>query len=463
MSSASTGLAPSPGTARGRGGRRAHAAKVAGVATVVVALVVAVVALVFNAVVLDHLNATVDVRLADQLDDASRPAPDVGLVPPFGASDRDVDAAPVFTWHVDRTGTAQAVTVGAPALPRRTWGSGPVELTVAGSTFRFVSRSTASGWVVAGSSVHQVQRVGAELTVAELLLGGVLVVSTFVGALVVGLRASAPVEAMRRSQAEFTADASHELRTPLSVIRAEVDLALGRPRSADSYRATLERVADEGRRLQSIVDDLLWLAREEAAPPERSRTHERVDLAVVATSTAQRFAAVADAAGQHLVVEHGQPGHAVVHATPESLQRLAGVLVDNACRYTGPGGTIRVATGAAGGRATLSVEDSGPGIPEDERHRIFDRFHRASDEPGGTGLGLAIADAVVRRTRGSWSIGSSDLGGARVTVAWRRPPLHPAGLRAAQPPERPRGDDGDGVEPDASSAPSSGNARPGVI
>ncbi len=443
------------------GGRGAHAAKVAGVATVIVALLVAVVALVFNAVVLDRLNAAVDTRLADQLADVTRPAPDVGVVPPLGVSDSDLDAAPVFTWRVDRTGVAQAVTVGAPALPRRTWDGGPVELTLAGSTFRFASRSAGSGWVVAGSSIHQVQRVGTELTVAELLLGGVLVVSTFVGALVVGLRASAPVEAMRRSQAEFTADASHELRTPLSVIQAEVDLALGRPRSAESYRATLERVADEGRRLQSIVDDLLWLARVEAAPPDRSRGHERVDLGGVATSTAERFAAVADAAGQRLVVEDGQPGHAVVQATPESLQRLAGVLVDNACRYAGPGGTIRLAAAAAGGRVTLSVEDSGPGIPEHERHRIFDRFHRASDEPGGTGLGLAIADAVVRRTHGTWSIGHSELGGARVTVTWRRLPLHPAGLRGAHPGEGPRGTGGPraGGEPDAPP----GDPAPGAL
>ncbi len=442
--------------APGRDGRRAHAAKVAGVATVVVALVVAVVALVFNTVVIDHLDTSIDLRLADQLGDASALEPGGGLVVPSSAPDRDVDTAPVFLWRVSSSGAAHPVTVGAPALPRREWNRGPTELTVAGSTFRFVSQSTASGWLVAGSSVRQVQRVSTELTVAELLLGGVLLVSTFVGALVVGLRASAPVEAMRRAQAEFTADASHELRTPLSVIRAEVDLALGRRRSADSYRATLERVGDEGRRLQSIVDDLLWLAREEAAPPERTRTHERVDLAAVAEATAQRFAAVADAAGQHLVVEHGARGAAVVQATPESLQRLASVLVDNACRYAGAGGTIRVATGLTGGRATLSVEDSGPGIPEDERHRIFDRFHRASDEPGGTGLGLAIADAVVRRTHGRWSVGRSNLGGARVAVAWRRPPLHPAGLGSSELEEHP-----DPLEPSSPARPA-GDGEPGA-
>jgi signal transduction histidine kinase len=68
----------------------------------------------------------------------------------------------------------------------------------------------------------------------------------------------------------------------------------------------------------------------------------------------------------------------------------------------------------------LRVDDSGPGIPADQRDAVFDRFHRASDSVVGTGLGLAIADAVVRSTQGSWEMGVADLGGARMEVAWRR-------------------------------------------
>ncbi len=74
----------------------------------------------------------------------------------------------------------------------------------------------------------------------------------------------------------------------------------------------------------------------------------------------------------------------------------------------------------AGNRVDLRVDDSGPGIPEDQRDAVFDRFHRATESVAGTGLGLAIADSVVRSTQGSWAIGMAELGGARMEVSWRR-------------------------------------------
>ena len=84
--------------------------------------------------------------------------------------------------------------------------------------------------------------------------------------------------------------------------------------------------------------------------------------------------------------------------------------------------------GRSGHRVTLTVDDAGPGIPDEHREHIFDRFHRASTEPGGTGLGLAIADAVVRSTHGTWSVGRSSLGGARMSVTWRAETAHPSSV-----------------------------------
>jgi signal transduction histidine kinase len=100
------------------------------------------------------------------------------------------------------------------------------------------------------------------------------------------------------------------------------------------------------------------------------------------------------------------------------VERLLGVLVDNACRYSPAGGRVRILVAGDAGRARLQVDDSGPGIPAADRTRIFDRFARASPIPGGAGLGLAIADAVVRATGGRWEVGESDLGGARFSVTW---------------------------------------------
>src|SRR5258708_37457374 len=115
--------------------------------------------------------------------------------------------------------------------------------------------------LVAGQSAASIANVQSALLVAELVFGGILAVVVFGGATVVGLRASAPSELVRRRQAEFTADASHELRTPISVIEAEVGLALDRPRDPVEYRAVLERVGRESARLRRIVEDLLWLGR----------------------------------------------------------------------------------------------------------------------------------------------------------------------------------------------------------
>jgi len=259
---------------------------------------------------------------------------------------------------------------------------------------------------------------GGDLLLVEVVLGALLLLVTFTGSFVVGLRASAPIELIRRRQAEFTADASHELRTPLSVIEAEVDLALGRPRSPEEYEAALARIGSESGRLRAIVEDLLWLARADGAAPDPARL-DLVDVSGVVARTIARFGAVADAASQSLGTRTPPPGAALVRADGDGLDRLVGVLVDNACKYTPHGGTIEVAVTVHGARVSLTVDDSGPGIPEDHRDLVFDRFHRADPSPGGTGLGLAIADAVVHASSGTWTVGDSPLGGARFEVTWR--------------------------------------------
>jgi two-component system OmpR family sensor kinase len=222
------------------------------------------------------------------------------------------------------------------------------------------------------------------------------------------------VEALRKAQLEFTADASHELRTPLSVIEAEVGLALSTPRDAEALTSALRNVSAETGRLRRIVDDLLWLARFEqhpAPPPD-----EPVELRSIATACTRRFGPIARSTGVDLSVEDGDD--VIIDAPAEWLDRLVSVLVDNACRYAGEGGNVRLSVSGSGNLAVLTVDDSGPGIPEAERERVLKRFHRASSTPGGAGLGLAIADTVVSATGGSWRIGTAPLGGARVQVAW---------------------------------------------
>jgi signal transduction histidine kinase len=398
---------------------RRHAVRVAGTATLVVMVCYVVAALVLNVLVTRHMVTTIDHRLADRLDDAARQT----LTLPKGSETQpgegDLDDAPLFLWSVAPSGGVTAVDPASPPLPRRTWGNRPVTLAEGTSTFRFDTLRANGRQLVAGQSMANVSNVQSTLLVAEVVFGVILAVAVFAGALIVGLRASAPSELFRRRQAEFTADASHELRTPISVMEAEVDLALSRPRDAAAYRDVLERLGGESRRLRGIVENLLWLARADNEPL-RHDPDVVADVAEVVDACVHRFGALAEQYGVSLDAQQVGNTPFTVQAPPELVDRLAGVLIDNACKFAGEDGTVRATVSSAGNHVELRVDDSGPGIPEEQREAVFDRFHRGSETVGGTGLGLAIADSVVRATNGEWVIGVADMGGARVGVRWRK-------------------------------------------
>jgi len=325
--------------------------------------------------------------------------------------------APVVVWAVDSGGQVHTDSTN-PALPAEyTAVRGPVTATINGVDLRLAGQAVGDDWVVIGQSLEAVSETRQNVIVAELLIAPFLLGAVFLGALWIGRRVAAPIEASRRRQLDFTADASHELRTPLAVIEAQTSLALAGQRDVAWSRAAFERVDDEAKRMRRMIEDLLWLARFDAS--KRPLDVEPVDLAVMAGRAVDRFGPVAET--RQLTIEvHAPPDGAVVAAPPEWLDRLLGVLLDNACKYAPDGGRVDVTVAIDGSRVALTVDDSGPGIPEGERTRIFDRFHRATDEAGGAGLGLAIADAIVRATGGRWRVASSPSGGARMGVSWTR-------------------------------------------
>jgi signal transduction histidine kinase len=419
-----------------RGKGFSPAAKVAAGATAVIAVVYVIGMIVLNLVVSGRLTGQTDARLAGRLTDALRdpgmlshpPARTQGPGDPAAAGRTDVDAdgAPVFLWSLNGPGTVLAHSPGAPSLtrdPRALLAAHPPRDGLAFTAnlgpvgpFRLKLIRDGRGWLIAGQSLAGDAHTERLLLDGEVIAGPFLLLAMFGGSLVVGLRALAPVEQSRRRQLEFTADASHELRTPLSVIRAEADVALSSPRDAAQYRDALVRIQGESQRLRQLVDDMLWLARFDSSPPPPSE--EPVDLATLAQACADRFRAVGPAITTETA---GQP--VLISAPPEWIDRLAGVLMDNACRHAGPDGQVRIHVDARGNRASLTVEDSGPGIPAEERTRLFDRFHRIAEHGSGAGLGLAIGDSVVRSTGGRWHVGDSPLGGALLQVSWRRATL----------------------------------------
>lgn len=398
-----------------------HAARVATVATLIVLAAYALCAFGLRIFVTQRLMGQADARIHTALSSRAatlslRPGPAVSGG--SSADNGDLDDAPIFFWYVPEHGRVITLAIGAPPLPGRSWSSQPVTRSIGATPFRFEAARRGAGWVVAGQSIAEIRRVDSALVLPEVLFGLLLAIATFVGALLVALRASAPLELIRRRQAEFTADASHELRTPLSVVEAEVDLALRRRRAPEEYEGVLRRIAGESRRLRRTVDDLLWLARADNGS-EAQHGGDVADVEAVVVSCVDRFEAVARRNHVALAFTSEGQGSGMVSAPAELVDRLAGVLIDNACKYAGVDGTVSVLVHSTPTRVVLRVDDSGPGIPPDQRSAVFDRFHRATPGGSGSGLGLAIADSVVRMTGGTWAVGDSPLGGARMEVSWR--------------------------------------------
>jgi len=399
------------------GGARRVALATAGI----VAAVYLVIAVAVLTIVSHSLTAGIDDNLAQSLKvmQANRSGPPgsgFGGRPPGEAP----FGAPVLWWAYHPDGNYDNSSTDAQNIKLPVSYSSitdPQTLTVSGADLRVRGGRVGDDWVVVGQSLASVDQARSTLLFAEVLVGPFLLAVVFLGALAIGRRVAAPVERARQRQMTFTANASHELRTPLAVIQAQAALALAQPRATAWYQRAFQRVDEESRRMRGMVEDLLWLARFDATRGERKA--EPVDVGVIAQQATDRFGAVAEARHQRLSLRLEGASH-VIAATPEWLDHLLGVLLDNACKYTPEGGAVDVCVVADGNRVTLTVEDSGNGIPPQARSRIFDRFQRATEQGAGAGLGLAIADAVVRATSGRWDVGSSPAGGASLAITWPR-------------------------------------------
>jgi two-component system sensor histidine kinase CiaH len=389
---------------------RRHALRIALITTAVVAGLTVALCVAIDVIVAQSLRASATTRLTGELTQLSQRPGGPNLEEP------DLDD-PVLVWRVNSTGTIVASTPGAPALPRAAFGvTSPSETRIASADVLVAGVGIPDGRLIGAVSLGNESKAITALAITEAVVGPVLLVLVFAGSFVVGRQTAGPIERARRRQLEFTADASHELRTPLAVIEAETSLALANPGSDDAETATLRRVADESRRMRTIVEDLLWLARFDALPPDP--VTEPVDLTTAAEIGAQRFVPIAEHAQLHLENRCDGAALALVDAPADWIDRLIGVLLDNACRYTPAGGTVTIAASRERDHVRLTVSDTGPGIPLERRARIFERFRRGTSEGDGAGLGLAIGNAIVEATKGRWHIADVLGGGTSVGVVW---------------------------------------------
>jgi heavy metal sensor kinase len=245
-------------------------------------------------------------------------------------------------------------------------------------------------------------------------------------------------------QRRFMADASHELRSPVAVIRGEAEVALSQARSPEEYRESLTITLDEARRLSQIVDDLFTLARADAGEyPLRPRDFYLEELASDCMRAARSMAAA-----RGITLSYEPDGEMPIHADEALVRRLAMNLLDNAIKYTPEGGRVNVICQRAGGEYSLTVRDSGPGIPAEAREKIFERFFRfdparthsgrensgapetAASAMTGAGLGLAIGRWIAEAHHGRLQLVQSDFSGS-VFVAYL--PASSAGGEASPP------------------------------
>jgi heavy metal sensor kinase len=215
----------------------------------------------------------------------------------------------------------------------------------------------------------------------------------------------ARLEAAFVRQRQFTADASHELRTPLTAIIGQIDVAVERPRSADGYRETLLGVREQAQRLARLASDLLFLARADAQPIVQRA--EPVDLQTLLPAIVAQVEPLASERGQTITLAAVA---LVVHGNEDMLIRLILNLLDNAIRYTPPGGQIAVGCARDREHTVIRVHDSGPGIAPEHLPQLFERFYRVdrgrNRAQGGSGLGLAIAQSIAQAHGGSIGVES---------------------------------------------------------
>jgi signal transduction histidine kinase len=214
------------------------------------------------------------------------------------------------------------------------------------------------------------------------------------------------------TQRAFVADAAHELRSPLTALKLQ--LRLLRHAGDDAARATaVEGLATGIDRAARLIEQLLTLARSE--PGAAPLAFEPVDLAELARETLAAMHPFALDRGSELILDAEEA--LLVEGDRASLSALIRNLVDNALRYSPPKTRVDVRVWAASGSAWLRVDDAGPGIPEAERGRVFDRFYRRdSGREEGTGLGLAIVRTVAERHGAELTLDASPAGGLRVVV-----------------------------------------------
>ncbi|MFW6162628.1 MAG: sensor histidine kinase [Planctomycetota bacterium] len=214
----------------------------------------------------------------------------------------------------------------------------------------------------------------------------------------------------------FTADAAHELRSPIAALECRLEVALNKARDQADYQAALGDALEQTNALAALAENLLLLARMDAQ--DAGSANQPVPLGPLLADLIEPFAVLAEQ--QDVALDLAADRSVTVSGDPVLLRRLFGNLVDNALRYTPPGGRVTVTVAPADHGAKVTVADTGIGVPPEALEHIFDRFYRSdpsrSRDGGGAGLGLSIARRVAELHRGRVDLRSTPGKGTTATV-----------------------------------------------
>ena len=261
--------------------------------------------------------------------------------------------------------------------------------------------SSAAGKIAIGDLTQRISTADSESELGQ--LAGVLN-STF-----------ARLDAAFTQQARFTADAAHELRTPVTVMLTHAQNGLASECLNEEHREAFEASQRAAQRMRRLIQSLLELARLDAGQEPLRR--DECDLAAIAADSLEMVRPLADKCGIRITTDFSATP---CHGDADRLAQVLTNLLTNAIDYNHEGGEVRITTQPDHARATLTVWNTGPGIPAEDLPHIFERFHRADksrSSAGHSGLGLAIAKAIVQAHGGSITAHSQAASGTTFTVS----------------------------------------------
>ncbi len=336
------------------------------------------------------------------------------LIATFGVT-VDAEGTILSIWgNIVEISDEEAVAAIVQACLDSSWETG----TVRGEALRFLKRTTPTGTVIAFAdrSVEistLLSLIRTSLLVGFCSLGAFFIISLFLARWAVG-----PIARSWDQQRQFVADASHELKTPLTVIMANTELVLSHPReTVESQAKWLGYIQTESSRMSGLVNDLLFLAR--ADHSRRQVPMSPVVFSDLVWGSLLPFEPVVFE--QKKALESSVEPGLKVWGNATQLRQLVAILLDNAVKYAGEHGQIRVCLQRAGEKVALTVQNTGEPIPADQISHIFQRFYRVDSSrtrrEGGYGLGLSIAQTIVELHRGKISVRSDERQGTTFTIS----------------------------------------------